>query len=85
MLEAVAHQCPVACSDISVFRDIASYFQLTPRFFVPTNADALATEIARILEQPISRTECKEMAQRVKQRTWRDAAQEYLGVLYEIA
>jgi glycosyltransferase involved in cell wall biosynthesis len=81
MLEAVARGCPVACSDIPVFRDIATFYGIRPFYFPPTDPAALAFAVQQLVSQPIPAPVLETMAARIRQRTWRDAAQEYLQVM----
>lgn len=78
-LEAMAHDCPVVCSDLPVLRsrcgDDAIYFD-------PHDANDLARQIERVVQDADLRAKlCAGGRNRVSQRTWQDAARETVDVL----
>jgi glycosyltransferase involved in cell wall biosynthesis len=79
VLEAIAAGIPVACSDIAPLREVAGDAAL---FFDPTNEDAIASALDRIVtDAPLRARLAQAGPERAREFSWERAARETLEAL----
>lgn len=78
LVEAMAVGCPVVCSDLPVFREVAGSAAL---YVSPRDAEAWTRGLARLLDDPSLRDEMRRRgADRGRRFSWERAARETLAV-----
>lgn len=83
LLEAMAQRVPVACSDISVFREIAAD---AAAYFEPTDSVGMSRAIASVLDDDGRRRALIPAGtERVGVFSWRNSAERMLDVYEEVA
>ena len=82
VIEAMAAELPVACSDIPVLRETAGEAAV---FFDPLSVDQIAEALTRVLSDAALRNELVNLGRtRAAGFTWRQAAERTLAVLLEV-
>ena len=82
VIEAMAAELPVACSDIPVLRETAGEAAV---FFDPLSVDQIAEALTRVLSDAALRNELVNLGRaRTAGFTWRQAAERTLAVLLEV-
>ena len=82
VIEAMAAELPVACSDIPVLREVAGDGAI---FFDPLSVDRIAEAVMRVLSDAALRNELVDRGRiRAEGFTWRAAAERTLAALLEV-
>ena len=83
VLEAMACETPVACSNVSSMPEVAG---AAANLFDPTDEEAIAQSVLRLLKnQPYREERVTQGLQRSKGFTWRTTAEKTLAVLHQAA
>lgn len=78
VVEAMACQCPVVCSDIPVFREI---YGQAPVFFKPKDKEAIAQAIIKVIDNPAKRQSMITLGKKVSRNySWEICARKTLEV-----
>lgn len=80
LLEAQSSHCPVVCSDIAVFREIAGD---SACFFDQRRAESLAVAIARVTERTVAEQLVASGHENVRRFSWDRAAEQTLAIYRE--
>ena len=82
VIEAMAAELPVACSDIPVLREVAGDGAI---FFDPLSVDRIAEAVMRVLSDAALRNQLVDRGRiRAEGFTWRAAAERTLAALLEV-
>jgi glycosyltransferase involved in cell wall biosynthesis len=82
LLEAMAHDVPVACSDLDVFREVAGD---AAAYFDPTDVEAMSRAMETLLVDAARRDALvKAGAERVAAFSWEASARRMMGIYHEL-